>query len=160
MSDANLDILRKMPPERAAAYARGLMSLFAWRPTLRQMYSSADLAYVATLAGRDKERYAKDQGDGGDLARLYASLLNDKLDAGLAVTTGDLDAIDAELASGRWRIDYSQQAWAARRAGDAVGPLKYAKGEERPLTKSSGSITGLMKDLMAIEVANRKKKHA
>lgn len=57
--ESQLDQLRRMPADRAAIYARGLLAYLDWRPTARRDYSTADLALLQHLAGNEKLKYAK-----------------------------------------------------------------------------------------------------
>lgn len=137
-TESPIDILRKMPADRAAVIARGIAGMLAWRPDLRRLYSPADLAFIQHLTGTETPiRYAKagDQEGGEALAIEHARALNDALDAGQPVTVPMLDAIAEELEPTGWRIDYSKQAWRA------VAPAK----------KRTSSIPGILVDLKRLE---------
>jgi hypothetical protein len=138
-----LDDLRRLPIEKAGAVAKGILSFLAYRPDLRKLYSARDIVYLKQAAARatpdEKLRYAKRETirvsaetrieDDGDLARMYAGMLNSKLDAGQPVTPGDLDAIAEELDGGEWTVDYSDHTWTARRCREVEQPARYAMGE-------------------------------
>lgn len=113
-TESTTDLLRRMPADRAKAIAAGIVTMWSWRPDLRRLYDSADIALISHLAGPVAPlRYSKaeDAESGEALAIEHARALNDALDAGQPATVQMLDAIAGELESTGWRINYSKQAW-------------------------------------------------
>lgn len=54
MSENLVSRIRLMPSRVAIKYAEGLLSLLTFNPQIRLMYSTADLAYIESLAARGK----------------------------------------------------------------------------------------------------------
>ena len=50
MSDNLISRLRTSPKQVAESYARGLVDFWRFRPDLRRLYSTGDVAYVESLA--------------------------------------------------------------------------------------------------------------
>lgn len=115
--DEQMEILRRMPPDEAAEYAKGILAMLRVRPDLRMReYSAADVSFLEQAAGRQPARYEEgsDEDDGGkSLASMHAVTLNAKLQAGRTVTSDELDRIFDELEETDYVLNYDQdsQRW-------------------------------------------------